>query len=429
MPNKTENEIELRSEEVQEILTRIPNWIIRFGSLVILMLLLVVFFVSWLVKYPDVITSPIVITTNIPPEKLIAKTSGKIETILIQDKQHVKQNTPLAVIENAANFKDVFLLQRIVDTIDIEKQLFPFEQFNNVRLGEIEQSFALFQKEYIANSLNEKLQPFKVETTAQSFEQKQVQERLQLLLSQKSINESELQIQKSDLNRYEGLYKKGVIATQEMEKQRLIYLQSQKNYQNLLSSISQLKSSINELNRSSKTTKINESKEFVVLERNVMQSFYQLKKAIKDWDLQYVFRSSINGKVSFMQIWSVNQVINSGDNMFAIIPSNENGYIGKVKAVAQNSGKIKIGQDVNIRLANYPDRQFGVLKGKVKSISLTPDKEGNLLIDISLPKGLTTSYKKEIQFQQEMSGNADVITEDLRLIERLLYPFKSMLTK
>jgi multidrug resistance efflux pump len=424
-----ENEIELRSEEVQEILTRIPNWIIRFGSFVILMLLLVVFFVSWLVKYPDVITSPIIITTNIPPEKLIAKTSGKIETILIQDKQNVNQNTPLAVIENAANFKDVFLLKSIVDTIDIEKQLFPFELFNNVRFGEIEQSFALFQKEYIANSLNEKLQPFKVETTAQSFEQKQLQERLHLLLSQKSINESELQIQKSDLNRYEGLYKKGVIATQEMEKQRLIYLQSQKNYQNLLSSISQLKSSINELNRSSKTTKINESKEFVVLERNVIQSFYQLKKAIKDWDLQYVFRSSINGKVSFMQIWSVNQVINSGDNMFAIIPSNENGYIGKVKAVAQNSGKIKIGQDVNIRLANYPDRQFGVLKGKVKSISLTPDKEGNLLIDISLPKDLTTSYKKEIQFQQEMSGNADIITEDLRLIERLLYQFKSMLNK
>ena len=424
-----ENKIELRSEEVQEILTRIPNWIIRFGSFVILMLLLVVFFVSWLVKYPDVITSPIVITTNIPPEKLIAKTSGKIETILIQDKQNVNQNTPLAVIENAANFKDVFLLKSIVDTIDIEKQLFPFEQFSNVRLGEIEQSFALFQKEYITNSLNEKLQPFKVETTAQSFEQKQLQERLQLLLSQKSINESELQIQKSDLNRYEGLYKKGVIATQEMEKQRLIYLQSQKNYQNLLSSISQLKSSINELNRSSKTTKINESKEFVVLERNVIQSFYQLKKAIKDWDLQYVFRSSINGKVSFMQIWSVNQVINSGDNMFAIIPSNENGYIGKVKAVAQNSGKIKIGQEVNIRLANYPDRQYGVLKGKVKSISLTPDKDGNLLIDISLPKGLTTSYKKEIQFQQEMSGNADIITEDLRLIERLLYQFKSMINK
>ena len=222
------------------------------------------------------------------------------------------------------------------------------------------------------------------------------------------------------------MFKKGVIATQEIEKQRIVYLQSQKNYKSLLSSISQLKSSINELNRSSKTTKINENKENIVLERNLIQAFYQLKKAIKDWDLQYVFRSSIDGKVSFMQIWSINQVINSGENMFAIIPSNENGYVGKAKAVAQNSGKLKTGQDVNIRLANYPDREFGIVKGKVKSISLTPDKDGNLLLDISLPKGLITSYKKDILFQQEMSGTADVITEDLRLIERLLYQFRSM---
>lgn len=421
-----QDELNIYSEEVRDVLSDPPKAIYKWGNTILLFFIILLGLLSWFIKYPDVITSPIIITTNIPPEKLIAKTSGKIETILIQDKQNVDQNTALAVIENSANYKDVFLLQRIVDTIDIEKQIFPFEQFNDVRFGEIEQIFAVFQKEYIAKSLNKNLQPFKVETSAQSFEQRQLQERLQLLISQKSINESELQIGKSDLNRYEGLYKKGVIATQEIEKQRLIYLQSQKNYKSLLSSISQLKSSINELNRSSKTTKINENKENVVLERNVIQSFYQLKKAIKDWDLQYVFRSSINGKVSFMQIWSVNQIINSGENMFAIIPSNENGYIGKVKAVAQNSGKIKTGQDVNIRLVNYPDREFGVLKGKVKSISLTPDKDGNLLIDISLPKGLTTSYKKEIQFQQEMSGTADVITEDLRLIERLLYQFRSV---
>jgi hypothetical protein len=74
--------------------------------------------------------------------------------------------------------------------------------------------------------------------------------------------------------------------------------------------------------------------------------------------------------------------------MFAIIPSTEKGYIGKVKAKAQNSGKLRIGQKVNIRLANYPDREFGVIKGKLKTISLTPDKEGNLLLDIELPNGL-----------------------------------------
>ena len=424
MPNH--NEIELRSEEVQDILTKIPYWIIRWGSLVVLIILLLLFLVSWMVKYPDIVTTEITITTQIPPEKLVAKTSGKIQAILIDDKAIVNEHTPLAVIENAANYEDVFLLKAITDTISLSNSKFPFEKLQAAQLGEIENSFALFQKEYIASELNKQLQPYKVESSAQNFEAKQLSERLQLLEGQKEINQSELQLLKTDVERYEKLFIKGVISAQEIEKQRLIYLQAEKNYKSLLSSISQLKSSINELNRSSKTTAINESTTSITLERSVMQSFYQLKKAIKDWELNYVFRSSVKGTVSFLQIWSENQTINAGENMFAIIPSTEKGYIGKVKAVAQNSGKLQIGQKVNIRLANYPDREFGVIEGRLKTISLTPDKEGKLLLDIALPNGLQTSYKKQINFQQEMTGTADIITEDLRLLERLLYQFRDV---
>jgi multidrug resistance efflux pump len=424
MPKETE--IELRSEEVQEILTRVPHWMIRWGSVVILFILLSLFFVSWMVKYPDIITTQIVITTNIPPEKLVARTSGKLEAILVKDRMNVTKNTPLAVIENAANYKDVFLLKSIVDTINIDKSKFPFEKLKTAQLGEIESFFAVFQKESVTDELNSKLQPYKVEGSAQSYEAIQLKERLSLLESQKSINQNELILQKSDFDRYETLFKKGIIAAQEMEKQRLIYLQSQKNYKSFLSTISQLKSSLNELNRNSKTTKINESTANVNLERNVIQAFYALKKAIKDWEINYLLRSSMDGKVSFLQLWAANQTVNAGDNVFAIIPKNENGYIGKLKAPAQNSGKIKVGQMVNIRLANYPDREFGIIKGKINAISLTPDNEGNLLINVILPQGLETSYKKQISFQQEMSGTADIVTEDLRLIERLLYQFRDI---
>ena len=424
MPNY--NEIELRSEEVQDILTKIPHWIIRWGSLVVLIILLLLFLVSWMVKYPDIITTEITITTQIPPEKLVAKTSGKIQAILIDDKTIVNESTPLAVIENAANYKDVFLLKAITDTISLSNSKFPFEKLQAAQFGEIENSFAMFQKEYIASELNKQLQPYKVESSAQNFEAIQLRERLQLLEGQKEINQSELKLLKTDVERYEKLFKKGIISAQEIEKQRLIYLQAEKNYKSLLSSILQLKSSINELNRSSKTTVINESTTSINLERSVMQSFYQLKKAIKDWELNYVFRSSVKGTVSFLQIWSENQTINAGENMFSIIPSTEKGYIGKVKAVAQNSGKLQIGQKVNIRLANYPDREFGVIEGKLKTISLTPDKEGNLLLNIELPNGLQTSYKKQINFQQEMTGTADIVTEDLRLLERLLYQFRDI---
>lgn len=429
MEDNKNNTFELRSEEVQEILTRVPHWLIRWGSAVVLTILVMLLLVSWIIKYPDIVNSDIVITTNIPPQKLIAKTSGKIEVILINDKTNIGKNTPLAVIENTANYKDVFLLKSIVDTINIEQSNFPFHKLQSAQLGDIESSFAIFQKEYIADELNKKLQPYKVDDNAHSLESIQLKERLKLLESQKSINQNELELSKLDLERYQTLFNKGIIASQELEKHKLNYLATEKGYKNLLSSISSLKSSLNELNRASQTTKINENKENVNLERNVIQAFYQLKKTIKDWELNYVFRSAIKGRVSFLQIWTVNQTINAGDNVFAIIPSSENGYIGKVKAKAQNSGKIKIGQNVNIRLENYPDREFGIIKGKIKTISLTPDKDGNLLIDVILPNGLQTSYKKQISFRQEMTGTADIVTKDARLIERFFYQFRDIFNR
>jgi multidrug resistance efflux pump len=419
---------ELRSEEVQDILTKVPHWMIRWGTVLIFIIILMLFFVSWFIKYPDVVNTEIVITTNIPPEKIVAKSSGRIEAILVKNKSIVSKNSTLAIIENTANYNDVFLLKSIVDNYNINdpKIEFPFSKLKNTQLGEIESAFAVFQKDYQAQELNHDLQPFAIENRAQISEKIQIKERLEILQQQKVINESELQLQKNEVARFEILFNKGIISAQEMEVKKLSFLQAQKSYRSLLSSISQLRSSLIDNTKSSQSSQANSTKEEVNLGRNMAQSFYQLKKVIKDWELAYALKSSISGKVTFLQVWTENQTINSGDNVFSIIPDAKNGFIGKVKAPALNSGKIKTGQRVNIRLANFPDREFGVLKGRIQNISLVPDKDGNLLIDVALPDGLKTSYNKQILFQQEMKGSAEIVTEDLRLIERILYQFKSI---
>lgn len=424
-------DIELRSEEVQEILTRVPHWMIRWGNIVILVILLTVMLFAYVIKYPDMIATQIIITTQNPPEKLVARTSGKIDKILVEDRVEVEPSTPLAIIENTANYEDVFKLKECVDTLSIKEPqfVFPFEKFSALQLGEIQNAFTLFEKDYIAYDLNIDLKPYSIEKNAQSLEINQLNERMLLMQEQQKISLNELQLKKLELERYRTLHQKGVIASQEWESKNLDYLQTEKNVKNISSQLSQMRSSINDLNRNSSNTRINETKDNTSLLRNVLQSFNQLKKAINDWELAYVLRSSVKGKVSFMQIWVENQTINAGEEVFTIVPTDNKSYIGKVKAPAQNSGKIKVNQDVNIRLANFPDREFGIIKGKVKSISLTPDKEGNLLIDISLPNGIETSYEKKIIFQQEMSGTADIVTEDLRLIERLLYQFRDVFNR
>ena len=423
-----EDTFELRSEEVQDILTKVPHWMIRWGTVLIFAIIFLLFFVSWFIKYQDVVNTEIVITTNIPPEKIVSKSSGRIEAILVKNKAIVPKNATLAVIENTANYKDVFLLKSIVDAYNVNdsKKAFPFALLKNTQLGEIESAFAVFQKDYQAEQLNEDLQPFEVENRAQVSEKVQIKERLEILQQQKIINESELQLQKNEIARFETLYNKGIISAQEMEAKKLTYLQAQKSYKGLLSSISQLRSSLIDNTKSSQSSHINSTKEEVNLGRNMAQSFYQLKKVIKDWELAYTLKTSISGVVTFLQVWNENQTINVGDNVFSIIPDAKNGFVGKVRAPALNSGKIKVGQKVNIRLANFPDREFGVLRGKIQNISLVPDKDGNLLLDVALPNGLETSYKKRIVFQQEMKGSAEIVTEDLRLIERILYQFKSI---
>lgn len=419
---------ELRSEEVQDILTKVPHWMIRWGTVLIFVIIIMMFLVSWFIKYPDVVKTEIVITTNIPPEKIVSKSSGRIEAILVKDKSVVSKNSVLAIIENTANYKDVFLLKKIVEQYNINNpdKVFPFGLLKNTQLGEIESAFAVFQKDYQADQLNKDLQPFEVENRAQVSEKVQIKERLEILQQQKGINESELQLQKNEIARFETLFNKGIISAQEMEVKKLSYLQAQKNYKSLLASISQLKSALIDNSKLSQNSQISGTKEEVTLGRNMAQSFYQLKKVIKDWELAYALRSSVSGVVTFLQVWTENQTINVGDNVFSIIPDTKNGFVGKVKAPALNSGKIKVGQMVNIRLANFPDREFGVLRGKIRNISLVPDKDGNLLLDVALPNGLETSYKKQIVFQQEMKGSAEIVTEDLRLIERILYQFKSI---
>jgi len=430
MENKLE-EIELRSEEVQEILTKIPHWMIRWGNVLFLFLILMLMFLTWFVKYPDIILSEALITTQIPPEKEYARLTGKLDAILIEDGEAIKKNQPLAIIENTANYKDVYKLKSIIDTITVNSKsfYFPTDSLPILFLGDIESQFALFENSYNLYKLNKDLKPFSNEALANSYTISELNRRLQNLKSQRDINKIELDYKLKDLNRQKSLFNKGVISAQTYENKQLDYAQAERGYKNFEASISQIREGISNANRTSRGTEINRAKEEMTLLKNVIQSFNQLKKAIKDWEYLYVLKSNINGNVSFLNYWNTNQTVNQGDLVFTIIPSENSSFIAKLKTPAQNSGKIKVGQKVNIKLENYPDTEFGVLNGIVKSISLIPDKEGLYFIDVELPKKMITSYNKPINFKQEMRGTAEIITEDLRLIDRFFYQFREIINR
>lgn len=433
MSNKNlyDDNIKIYSEEVRDILSEPPKSILRWGNTLLFGFISVLMITSFIIKYPDLVVTQITITTQIPPEKVIAKNTGRIECILVKNNESVKSGTPLAIIENTASYDDVFLLKKIIDSTKFsnKKFNFPIEIISNLNLGMVEEAYASFEREYLTYLHYQKLTPHKIDIIAQKTEMYERHKRLSILKNQKEIGQKELIFKKQELSRYQKLFDKGIISSQEWEQKNLEYLQQERNFHSLTSQISEVESSINELNKNKKTTLINQSKDDVNLTRNLILSFNQLKKSISEWEMAYVLTASISGNVSFMKFWIENQQINEGENIFVVTPDSESEYIGKIKAETLNAGKIKKGQTVNIRLNNYPDKEFGIIKGEVKSISPIPDQDGFLLIDVSLPNKLDTSYNKKISLQQEMSGTADIVTDDLRLIDRILYQFREIFSR
>jgi len=422
-------EIELRSEEVQEILSKIPNWMIRWGSVLFLALIVLLLLLCWFIKYPDIIQTQSIITTQVPPQKEFARTTGKLDSIYVQESQKVKKNTILAVLENPANTSDLYYLKSILDTLKFERRTihFPINEVPILILGSVETAYANFENSYTEYELNKSLNPYLNEASANQVSLDELKTRLRNMQSQYAINQSEFQLKQNDLDRNKNLLEKGVISQLDYENKQLELLNVEKGLKNLGASISQVREAISIATKNIKGTTITRTREEAKLLRSALQALNQLKKTINDWENLYVLKSEIHGKVSFLNYWSNNQTVNQGDLVFTIIPDTQTNYIAKLKALAQNSGKIKRGQKVNIKLENYPETEFGMLKGEVSHISLTPDIEGNYYIDVSLPKKLITSYQKEIVFKQEMQGTAEIITEDLRLIERFFYQFKSIM--
>lgn len=47
-------------------------------------------------------------------------------------------------------------------------------------------------------------------------------------------------------------------------------------------------------------------------------------------------------------------------------------------------------------------------------------------VDVRFPDGLKTTYGKELPFMPLMKGDADVITDDLTILQRIIMPLRKL---
>ena len=423
---------ELRSEEVQEVMGAIPSWILRWGITVLFLVVMVLVIGSCFFKYPDVIISEMTLTGRFPVAQVVARTSGKISKLYITDGQMVTPHDRLAIIENPAVTEDVFRLKEILERygnkpdsllVQIQKDA---SASIDMALGEIQSTWTAFLNQLHEYDNYYTLGYYPKRITASRSQIAMYRNYYQNQQSRQEVLEAQFALAAQQYNRDSLLFMSNVISPAEHETARSIYLQSRYTLENGYMSLENLLIQIGEMEVNLLDMELQQAEKENQLLQNFHTNASQLANAINNWELSYCLSSPIGGKVTFTKYWNENQFISAGDNVFTIVPDREDELLGRALLPLNRSGKVKVGQRVIIRFANFPDQEFGIVNGVVHNISLVPS-ENNCYIEIALPYGLTTNYRKTLPVTFEMKASAEIVTEDLRLIERFFLPLKRIL--
>ncbi|WP_448635137.1 HlyD family secretion protein [Pedobacter panaciterrae] len=338
------DQIELRSESVQDLLSEPPHWMFRWGNVIIFCAILMILMMSYLIRYPEFVPATIIVTSQNPTEKVEARTDSRIEKIFIKDHQKVKKDEVLMVLQSTANYKNILELKMIVDSISsVQLFSFPVQKISAFKLGELQSDYNAFAKAFQDEKLFAKFRPYAPEHIAASQNIAEYRGRIVTLKQQKDLELEKFELIRKNYQRSQKLFSLKVISTMELESERIKFLQAQQSLENINISISQTEEGISNFYKTKSSATINTEKDKINYASQTLQLFEQLRKSLKQWEQSYLIVSSTEGIASFQQFWGENQFIKRGDAILSVLPINNKTLIGKMSVSATNSGKIYSG--------------------------------------------------------------------------------------
>jgi HlyD family secretion protein len=418
----------LYSDPVREIMGKPPKRILRWGTTIMFLVFVLFIFFAWLIRYPDTIPAPVEITTTNPPVTLVTKITGHINTLFVKEREKVNAGQLVALMETTASMKEIELLKQTIDTIKTPETLSSRLLPAFSELGELQGFYGTFLKN-LSDLNNYMINDFygsKIASLADEING--IQEFISRLSIKEKLYSENQRLEAKKYSRDSSLYASKVIAESGLEN----------SHQSLLRVSMELQQA--RLDHSSKTIEISEKRQQLQdyritridekekLVSVLRESFLNLKAQINLWENTYLLISPIEGIVSFTKFWSANQSVVKDEPVVSIVPIDAGKFLGRINLKMERSGKVKTGMVVNIKLSGYPYMEYGMVRGIVKSKSLVPAEDA-YVIEIELPNGLTTLYGKTLDFTQNMQGTAEIITENIRLIQKIVNPFRYMVSR
>lgn len=427
----SEENINLRSEEVQEILGRPPRWIVRVGISIIFVVVTGLFVGSYFFKYPDILSATITVTTENLPAGVMSMTTGKIDTLAVTEKQLVKEGDLLAVILNTAKFEDVMWVKRMLDgadTVAVETQ-----NSASLQLGDVQSAYTAYDialtdyRHFVKTDYhNRKIKVIRKQITAQK-------NLLQKTINQLQISGKQLSTAQKLFSMDSSLYSKGMLSLADYQSARGAFLQQQSSFESAKMSVDNQQMSILQSEQSIfdlEQQRIDEEQRLVTALASARE---QLSAQIRQWEQAYLLVAPCDGIVTFTKYWQKNQNVNAGEVLVTVVPDGDTQVVGKILLPQQGAGKVKLGQTVNVKLDNFPYLEYGLVKVNIRNISLVPvqvdENTKAYMLEVEFPAKLVTTYGKELTFSQEMTGTAEIITDDLRLLDKFLNPIKAVIKK
>ncbi len=416
------------SDPVREVISNPPRRIIRWGTTLIFSVFALFILLSWLIRYPDVVPAQVEITTVNPPVTLVSKITGRINKLYVKDGENVSPGQLLAVMETAASIREIELLKSIIDTIQKPDALWS-ETFPGLyELGELQEYYASFMKvlsdynTYVRNDFyGSRINSISDEITG-------IQEYIERIKTKQELVSENLVIEEKKYKRDSTLYSGKVYSESDLENSRQSFIRIKLELQEVMLDHSAKVIELAEKRQLLQDYRINRQEEKEKLISAIDEAFLNLTAQIKIWENNYLLISPVVGTVAFTEYWSENQSVSIDQPVLSVVPEDAGDYVGRINLKMQRSGKVEVDQAVNIKLSGYPYLEYGMVRGIVKSKSLVTSGDA-YVIEISLPRGLTTLYGKELDFTQNMQGTAEIITEDIRLIRKIINPFRYLVSK
>lgn len=421
-----------RSEEVADIIDRMPTGWTKLVVAIIMVIVVTMVTLGCVIKYPDTVTGQISITGEIAPVRLISSASGRLQ-LLIDNNTEVREGTCIGYLETGAVYMDILSLDslcRVMPEIGTKID-FP----DKLELGALSVYYNDFVLSYIKYDQLRKTKVYdnmRKTLRNQQLSNKQVSKNLkkEIDLNNEVLTNLHKQYASDSI-----LHKSGAISDEELSLQYNSLLSRKQSDIELRSTELVKQSEMKSIDIELAKVDVTVMEELTSSFNTMLVKYNILVNQIRQWKELYLFISPIDGRLQYQGFWRNNTFISASSEVFSISPV-KNRMIGELLIPAGGAGKVKVGQDVNIKLADYPYNEYGYVRGKVETLStLTHNMESPegtakaYLATVSFPQGLQSNYGKQLQLNFESVGIGEIITEKRRLIQRLFDNLKAKETK